>query len=118
MAALVGHLGEGDQGVEGAHRAPRLAEGGRFRGHRRADLPEQLELEPGHALFRSEHPALVFLELGRDIALCAHEGLAPNVLGGHLGRVGVAHLDAVAEDAVEAHAEGGDARALTLTLLQ
>ena len=80
MAALVGHLGERGERIEGAHRARRLAEGGRFRRHRGADLLEELELEPGHALFRPEHPALVLLELGRDIALGAHEGLAANVL--------------------------------------
>ena len=81
-------------------------------------LPEELELEPGDALLGAEDPALVLLELGGHVALRADEGLAAQVLGRHPGPVGVAHLDGVAEHAVEADLERRDAGAATLPLLE
>ena len=72
----------------------------------------------GHALLRAQRAALVLLELGGDVALRAHQGLPAHVVGGNLGRVRVAHLDGVAEDAVEAHAQRGDAGARALAALQ
>src|SRR5207247_8241707 len=90
----------------------------RLRRHRRPDLLEQLELELGHPLLGPEHTALVLLELDGDVALGADQSLAPDVLAGHLRRMRIAHLDAIPEDAVEAHAERGDARALPLATFE
>src|SRR5712692_9223333 len=67
---------------------------------------------------RAQDPALVLLELGGDVALRPHQGLPPDIVLRHLGRVRVRDLDAVAEDPVEAHAQRGDLGALALARLQ
>ena len=118
VPALVGDLGERGEGVEGGHGARRAQESFRFRGHGRAHLLEQLELETRHALLRAQDPALVLLELGGDVTLRPHEGLPPDVLLRNLGRVRVRDLDAVAEDPVEADTQRGDLGALALARLQ
>src|SRR3972149_1517554 len=87
-------------------------------GHGRADLLEELELEPRHALLGAEGPALVLLQLRGDEPLGPHERLAPHILRRDLGGMGVAHLDGVAEDPVEAHAEGRNAGPLALPPLE
>ncbi len=104
-AAEMRHVTKRGKGVQDRHRA-------------RGAQERQLELERRHALLRAQRAALVLLELGGDVAFRAHEGLAPHVVGGNLGRVGVAHLDGVAEDAIEAHAQRRDAGARALAALQ
>ena len=58
------------------------------------------------------------LSSARHVSLGAGQGLAADVLGGHTRGLGVGHLDAVAEHAIEAHAQAGDAGARALALLE
>ena len=60
---------------------------------------------------------LVLLQLVGDVALCAHQRLLANPLGRHLLLVGVAYLQIIAEDVVEAYLQALYARALDLALL-
>ena len=106
VAALVGDLGQRGEDVERRQRPG----GGRRSSARaatpRADLVEQLVLEPARC--RSSAPStlrLVLLQLGRHVALGADQRLAPHVVGGSARGLRVGDLDPVAEHAVEAHAE-------------
>ena len=118
VSALVGDLPERGERVQRPDRPCRPQQRRRLGRDGRPDLLEELQLQLCHPLLGPEHAAFVFLELDGNVALGADQGLAPDVLGGHLRHVCIAHLDAVAEDAVEAHAERGDARALPLAPLQ
>ena len=69
-------------------------------------------------LLRIQNQGLVLLELGGDEPLPSNQGLAPDVVTGDLGEVGVADFDVVAEDLVETHFEALDPRALPLLQLQ
>ena len=118
VPALVRDLGQRRERVETADRAGRAQQG---RGRRRdlgAHLAEELELEPPDALLGAEDPALVLLQLGRDVALGPDQGLPAQVVGRDLGPVDIAHLDRVAEDAIESDLQGGDAGSRALPLLE
>ena len=58
------------------------------------------------ALLGARARGLVLLQLGGDVALGAGQRLAAHVVGRDPGGLGVAHLDAVAEHAVEPDAQG------------
>ena len=73
-----------------------------------AQLLEQALLAGRDQLVRAQHAVLVLLELGRDEALAAGDRLLAHVVGRHQRQVRAAHLDVVAEDAVEADLERGD----------
>ena len=85
---------------------------------RPAHLLEQLVLEPAPPLVGAEHLGLVLLQLRRHVPLGAGQRLAAHVLGGHPRGLRVGHLDAVAEDAIEADAQAGDPGARALALLE
>ncbi len=104
--------------VERGQRARGGQQVGRARRDAAADLVEQLVLEPAPPLVGAEHLGLVLLELGRDVALGAGQRLAPHVLGGHPRRLRVRHLDAVAEHAIEAHAQARQPGPRALALLE
>ncbi len=118
VAPLVGDVGEGGERIERANRARRpeqlLGVGGDVAPH----LGEEIELEARDALLGAEDAALVLLQLDGHVALGPDERLAPQVLGRHLGGVGVADLERVAEDPVEAHAQAANAGARALALLE
>ena len=85
---------------------------------RRAERSEELGLADRHPLLGAEHARFVLLELGRDVALGGGQRLAPLVVGGDPGGVGVGDLEVVAEDLVEPDLERGDAGAVPLALLE
>ena len=118
VAARVRHLGQRGRHVEQGQRARRRQQVGGARGHAAAQLVEQFILELPPPLVGAERLGLVLLDLGGDVAPGPGQRLPPQVLGRRLGGLGVGDLDAVAEDAVEAHAQAGDARARALALLE
>ena len=114
VVPLPGQFGQGHQHVElgqhvgrGLHPPPRG-------GHRVAEFQEQFVLQLLRLLVGREHLLLVFLQLGRDVALGVLHRLLADVLRGDLLAVRVGDLDVVAEDLVEADLERGDARPLAL----
>ena len=118
VAAYVGDLGQSGHDVERGQGARGGQQVGRARRDAPADLVEQLVLEPAPPLLGAEHLGLVLLQLGGDVALGAGQRLAPHVLGGHPRRLRVRHLDAVAEHAVEAHAQARQPGPGALALLE
>jgi hypothetical protein len=112
-----GGLGERGEDVEGGGGARGLLDPPRRGGDPRPQVLEDPRLDLEDPLVRVEHPVLVLLELRRDEPLAAGDRLLAHVVGGDEGEVGPADLDVVAEDAVEAHLERRDARALALALL-
>src|SRR5262249_58340273 len=89
------------QHVEPGQRPRRRQQRPGLGGDATADVLEQLVLEAPAALLGAEDLGLVLLQLRRDVALGARERLASDVFGGNAGSLGVADLEAIAEDAVE-----------------
>ena len=118
VVVLLGHLGKTGRRVEIGQGGGALLDAPDLAGDALADLDEQLVLPLPPLLLGVEHRLLVLLELLVDVALGVHEGLLADVLGGDGRCPGFRHLDVVAEDAVEAHAQTCDARALPLLLLE
>ena len=81
-------------------------------------IAEKLVLELVQLLLRAEDLILELLQLLRRVALRARQGLLPDIVRRHEVLEAVRHLDAVAEDAVELHLQGLDARTLPLPLLK
>ena len=79
---------------------------------------EQLGLARRHPFLGGEDLPLVLLELRRDVALGAGQGLPPFIIRRYPGCVGVGHLQVIPEDLVVAHLERRDAGAFPLPLLQ
>ena len=118
MAARVGDLGQPGHDIEGGQRPRGGQQIGGPRRHPAADVVEQLVLEPAPPLLGPEHLGLVLLQLGRHVALGTGQRLAPHVLGGSARRLRVRHLDPVAEDAIEPHAQARQSRPCALALLE
>src|SRR5215211_5892297 len=80
----------------------------------RAHLAEDARLDFEDAPFGAENLLLPLLQLGRGVALGVGERLPPLVVGGHARGDGFRNFDEVAEDVVEADAQGlyAGARAL------
>src|ERR1043166_4510707 len=115
---VLGDLGQRAPGVEPRQRR-------RARLHpteRRADAPPQcvdhLGLPRADPLLGAEHLGLVFLELGRHVALGARERLAALVVARHALTMRVGDFDVITEDLVESDLERADAGALPLARLQ
>ena len=83
-----------------------------------AQCLEYLALEHLHALRRVQHLLLELLQRRRHVALSARQRLAALVVGGHAAAMRVRDLDVIAEHAVVADLERGDARARALFVLQ
>ena len=81
-------------------------------------IAEKLVLELVQLLLRAEDLILELLQLLRRVALRARQGLLPDIVRRHEVLEAVRHLDAVAEDTVELHLQGLDARTLPLPLLE
>ena len=79
-----------------------------------ADFGEELSLERENLVLGVEHFALVILQFGSGEAFGVGQRLLALVIGGRQMLIRARDLDVVAEDVVEAHLEGGDARALAL----
>ena len=75
-------------------------------------------LKLNRTLHGTEHLTFHVLQLIGDVALTVGDGLFAVIFRRYLVQVGAGHLNKVAEHIVEAHLQGGDARALNLTLLQ
>ena len=118
VATAVGDLGERRRHVEQRERPRGAEQVGGPGGDAPAQLVEELVLQPAAPLLGAEHLRLVLLQLGHHVALGAGERLAPDVLGGRPGGLGVGELDAVAEDAIEADAQARQAGAGPLPLLE
>ena len=88
----------------------------RFGGDRRAQRLEQLELALEDPLVGAEHLLLVFLQRRRDEALAAGDRLLAVVVGRHGVQVRLRDFDVVAEHAVVADLQRGDAGARALAL--
>ena len=110
-------LGERGEHVELGGGARGRLDPPRGGGEPRAQLLEQHRLARGDQLVGAQHAVLVLLELGGDEALAARDRLLAHVVGRHQRQVRLADLDVVAEDAVEADLERGDAGAGALALL-
>ena len=83
-----------------------------------AQALEDFELEIVAAFLGVKDDFFLLLQLGGDEALGAGEGLFANPLGGDFGAVAVADFEVVAEDAVEADLQVGDAGAVGFALTQ
>ena len=118
MPTHVRHLRERGDDVQQRQRPGGDQQRRGTRGHASAHVFEQLLFQPPAALLGAEHLGLVVLELRRHVALRPRERLPPHVLVGHPRGLRVADLDAVAEHAVEAHAQAREARARALALLE
>ena len=79
--------------------------------------PEERRLPLADLLLGPEDLLLVALELGRDVALGAGQGLSPLIVGGDLVGVGAGDLEEIAEDLVIPDLERRDPGALPLPLL-
>ena len=88
------------------------------RGDPPAELAEEGVLARDHRTLRVEDQCLIFLELGRDVALAVDERLLAHVLGGDRLAIGVADLEVIAEHLVESDFERSDARPLAFVLFQ
>ena len=113
-----GGLGQAGECVHVGHGVPQgrnpVAPSGDLGAHLPVEGPLQL-LDP---LPGVEYQGLVLLQLRRDEPLASHQRLAPGVVVGHLGQVGVADLDVVAEDLVVSDLEAPYAGALPLPVLE
>ena len=83
-----------------------------------ADPAVQVTLHLFDAFPGVQDQGLVLLELGHDVPLRVDQGLTADVILWHLGEVGLADLDVVAEHVVIADLQASDARPLPLFLLQ
>ena len=118
VAVPVRHLGERRQRVGGGHARRRAPAAARRRPATRvAQRGEELQLQRDPPLVGAEDLRLELGELGGDEALGVGEGLLAPVVGRDGGEVRARDLDVVAEDAVVADLERGDAGALALARL-
>ena len=86
--------------------------------HSTAQLIQYLRLAYGNAVFGTENFRLIFLQLGRHVALGARERLAALVVGRNALAIGMRDFDVIAKDLVEADLERSDAGALPLARLE
>ena len=112
-----GGLGQAGQHVQRRQGAGGVENARRLGGHTCAQRLEELELALEDPLVGAEHLLLVLLERGRDEALAAGNGLLAVIVGRHRVEVRLRHLDVVAEHAIEADLQRGDAGARALLLL-
>ena len=112
-----GRLGQRREHVERRERPRGVLEPRRFRGDRRPNAVEDLDLALENPLVCAEHAVLVFLQGRRDEPLASGDGLFAVIVGRDRGEVRSRHLDVVAEHAVVADLERGDARSRALGLL-
>jgi hypothetical protein len=107
-------IGECRVDVELRGRARRALEARDLYPDRAAQRLEELALARLDPLGRRQHTLLVLLESRRDVTLPVGERLPALVVSRYEVAVGVADLDVVAEDAVEADLERLDPGALAL----
>ena len=105
------HVELREQRRRGLHPADRIS-------HAAAQRVHQLRLVRRDLLLGAEHFGFVFLELRRDVALGAREGLAPFVVGRDPLPMRVRDFDVVAEHPVEPDLERRDPGALAFGRLQ
>ena len=106
--------GEGEEAVELRDGGGELLEDGDILGEDGQDFVEELLFEAAGALVAAQDLALELFELVRRVAFAVRERLTAHIGVRHLLLEGVAHLDVVAEHAVEAHLQSADARAFAL----
>ena len=112
------HLGEGGEGVEGAHRRRRRRDPGAGGRHPLPQAGEVLLLEGDLAPLGGQDLLLQLLDLGGDVALGVDQGLLADVVVRHPVLLRLGDLDVVAEDLVVADLERADAGRLPLAGLE
>ena len=115
---VLGHFGQAGQHVEAGQTAGDLLHLGGPAGGPGAQLQKELVLQLLEAFFGAQYLGLVLLQVRGDVALAIGQGLLADVVRGHPAQIGLADLDIVPEDLVEADLERGDAGALALVGLQ
>src|SRR5258708_26197961 len=113
-----GLVGRGDRKAQqSVDHADRMGAGAQDRGgfgDRGAKLAQDLELPRGDSLLGGEHDRFLFLQLGCQVALGARQSLLSHVVTWKRYRIGVADLDVVTEDLVEADLQRADSRPASL----
>ena len=111
IAPLGRQFGQTSQNVELRQNHPNLHQPRRLGGDPVAEGGEQLGFEGVGTLLGVANLVLVLLQFGSDVAFGVLDGLLANEFGRNLGAVaalGVADLNVVAEDVVEADLEAAD----------
>ena len=106
--------GEGEEAVELRDGRGELLEDGDILGEDGQNFVEELLFEAAGALVAAQNLAFELFELFRRVAFAVRERLTAHIGIRDFLLEGVAHLDIVAEHAVEAHFQSADARAFAL----
>ena len=112
-----GCLGQRREHVDGGNGAGGGLDAWRFSRDGTAQFLEQLQFALDDPLVGTDHLFLVFLQRRRDVALAARNRLLAVIVGRHRVQIRLGDLDVVAEDAVVADLQVGDAGARALAFL-
>ena len=112
VVALGGKVGEAGQNIEFRQHRGGLADAPRLGGHLAPDGEEQVALEGLASFLGVQDLGFQFFQLRRGEPFGVHQRLLALVVRRSKVQIGLRDLDVVAEDAVEADLERGDAGAL------
>ena len=118
VAAVHRHPGEAREHVDRGARLRHRLQLRHVAQHQRAQFGEQLLFQRDGPLLRGENAVFVFLQFGRDEPFGVGQRLFAHVAVGHLRHVGLGDLQVIAEYAIVADLERGDAGLFALARLQ